>query len=107
VLRPPIQRTSRGFAFGYPLAPGGGSDRDAYGYARVSTEDQNLDLQHDALTKAGCEKVFDDKISGVRDDRPGLTDALSHLRAGDCLVVYKLDRLGRTMRGLRCRHRFP
>jgi DNA invertase Pin-like site-specific DNA recombinase len=70
------------------------------GYARVSTDDQNLDLQHDALTKAGCEKVFDDKISGARDDRPGLTDALSHLRAGDCLVVYKLDRLGRTMRSL-------
>jgi DNA invertase Pin-like site-specific DNA recombinase len=70
------------------------------GYARVSTDDQNLDLQHDALTKAGCEKVFDDKISGARDDRPGLSDALSHLRAGDCLVVYKLDRLGRTMRSL-------
>jgi DNA invertase Pin-like site-specific DNA recombinase len=70
------------------------------GYARVSTEDQNLDLQRDALTKAGCEKIFEDKISGARDDRPGLTDALSHLRAGDCLVVYKLDWLGRTMRGL-------
>ena len=70
------------------------------GYARVSTDDQNLDLQRDALAKAGCEKVFEDKISGARDDRPGLTDALSHLRAGDCLVVYKLDRLGRTMRGL-------
>jgi DNA invertase Pin-like site-specific DNA recombinase len=70
------------------------------GYARVSTQDQNLDLQHDALARAGCEKVFEDKASGARDDRPGLRDALSHCRQGDVLVVYKLDRLGRTMRGL-------
>jgi DNA invertase Pin-like site-specific DNA recombinase len=70
------------------------------GYARVSTQDQNLDLQHDALARAGCERVFDDKASGARDDRPGLRDALSHCRQGDVLVVYKLDRLGRTMRGL-------
>jgi DNA invertase Pin-like site-specific DNA recombinase len=70
------------------------------GYARVSTADQNLDLQHDALAEAGCEKVFDDKASGARDDRPGLAAALSHCRPGDTLTVYKLDRLGRTMRGL-------
>jgi DNA invertase Pin-like site-specific DNA recombinase len=70
------------------------------GYARVSTEDQNLDLQRDALAKAGCEKVFEDKLSGARDNRPGLAAALSHLRSGDCLVVWKLDRLGRTLRGL-------
>src|SRR5260370_18696396 len=70
------------------------------GYARVSTADQNLDLQHDALAAAGCEKVFEDKASGARDDRPGLRDALSHCRPGDGIVVYKLDRLGRTMRGL-------
>ncbi len=70
------------------------------GYARVSTADQNLDLQHDALAAAGCEKVFEDKASGARDDRPGLRDALSHCRPGDVIVVYKLDRLGRTMRGL-------
>ena len=70
------------------------------GYARVSTEDQNLDLQRDALKSAGCELVFSDKLSGARDDRPGLAEALSHLRAGDCLVVWKLDRLGRTLRGL-------
>jgi DNA invertase Pin-like site-specific DNA recombinase len=67
------------------------------GYMRVSTDDQNLDLQSDALAKAGCEKVFRDKASGARDDRPGLAHALSHLREGDCLVVWKLDRLGRRM----------
>jgi DNA invertase Pin-like site-specific DNA recombinase len=67
------------------------------GYMRVSTENQNLDLQRDALDKAGCEKVFEDKASGARDDRPGLAQALSHLRGGDCLVVWKLDRLGRRM----------
>lgn len=69
------------------------------GYARVSTTDQKFDLRHDALAKAGCEKVFEDKLSGARDDRPGLRNALSHCRPGDVLVVYKLDRLGRTMRG--------
>lgn len=70
------------------------------GYARVSTDDQNLDLQRDALTRAGCEQIHTDKASGARDDRPGLIHALSHLRKGDTLVVWKLDRLGRTMRGL-------
>jgi DNA invertase Pin-like site-specific DNA recombinase len=51
-------------------------------------------------TNAGCERIFTDKVSGARDDRPGLAEALSHLRHGDCLVVWKLDRLGRTLRGL-------
>jgi DNA invertase Pin-like site-specific DNA recombinase len=70
------------------------------GYARVSTRDQNLDLQRDALAKAGCERVFKEHASGARDDRPELAAALSHCRAGDTLVVYKLDRLGRSLRAL-------
>ena len=70
------------------------------GYARVSTQDQNLDLQLEALTKAGCKKVFDDKISGSRAERPGLTKALEMLREGDALVVWKLDRLGRSVKNL-------
>ena len=66
------------------------------GYARVSTEDQRLDLQRDALAAAGCYRVFEDRASGARADRPGLAAALSHLRRGDTLVVWRLDRLGRT-----------
>jgi Resolvase, N terminal domain len=66
------------------------------GYARVSTEDQRLDLQRDALSRAGCQRVFEDRASGARADRPGLAAALSHLRRGDTLVVWRLDRLGRT-----------
>jgi DNA invertase Pin-like site-specific DNA recombinase len=70
------------------------------GYARVSTEDQNLELQLDALKHAGCKRIFTDKISGTRANRPGLDDALSHVREGDMLIVWKLDRLGRTVKGL-------
>ncbi len=70
------------------------------GYARVSTEDQRLDAQQDALTAAGAECIFTDKASGARDDRPGLAAALSHARAGDCMVVTKLDRLGHGLRSL-------
>ena len=70
------------------------------GYARVSTDDQNLALQLDALKKSGCDRVFTDKVSGARLVRPGLDEALSHLRAGDTLVVWKLDRLGRSVKGL-------
>jgi len=70
------------------------------GYARVSTLDQNLALQRDALARAGCEKVLEDKASGSRADRPGLAQALDILRAGDTLVVWKLDRLGRSVQQL-------
>lgn len=67
------------------------------GYARVSTAEQNLGLQRDALECAGCETVFEDHASGAKTDRPGLTDALAHPRRGDVLIVWKLDRLGRSM----------
>lgn len=70
------------------------------GYARVSTADQSLQLQLDALKEANCKRVFSDKISGSRNARPGLDEALSHMRQGDTLVVWKLDRLGRTVKGL-------
>lgn len=67
------------------------------GYARVSTLDQNLDLQIDGLHAAGCERVFTDRTSGARADRPGLRDALGFARDGDLLVVWKLDRLSRSL----------
>lgn len=70
------------------------------GYARVSTDDQNLDLQLDALKKAGCEQLFTDQVSGAAALKTGLEAALAYLREGDTLVVWKLDRLGRTVKGL-------
>jgi len=70
------------------------------GYARVSSHEQNLDLQLEALNKASCTRIFTDRISGARQNRPGLAETLSHLREGDTLVIWKLDRLGRTIRGL-------
>lgn len=67
------------------------------GYARVSTADQKLDLQQDALTSAGCEQIFTDAASGAKSARPGLADALQACRPDDTLVVWKLDRLGRSL----------
>jgi DNA invertase Pin-like site-specific DNA recombinase len=70
------------------------------GYARVSTEGQNLSLQTDALTRVGCEQIFTDVAGGAKAERHGLAQSISHLRQGDTLVVWKLDRLGRSLRHL-------
>ena len=70
------------------------------GYARVSTEDQNLDLQIDALEEAKCDHIYKEKMSGTIHDRPALDKALNFMRKGDTLVVWKLDRLGRSLRHL-------
>lgn len=67
------------------------------GYARVSTADQYLGMQEDALKGAGCEDIFKDIVSGAKTARPGLHSAISHLRKGDTLVVWRLDRLGRSL----------
>ena len=67
------------------------------GYMRISRAEQNLDLQRDALERSGCERVFGDQASGAVKDRPGLSQALDHARAGDTLVVWKLDRIGRSL----------
>lgn len=71
-----------------------------YGYARVSTFDQNLELQLEALRSSGCDRIFEDKISGAKSKRPGLDKLLKVLRPGDTVIVWKLDRLGRSMRHL-------
>jgi DNA invertase Pin-like site-specific DNA recombinase len=70
------------------------------GYARVSTIEQNLNLQTDALEKIGCEKIFTDMASGAIDTRKGLIEAVDYCRNGDSLIVWKLDRLGRSLRHL-------
>src|SRR5947209_8766025 len=70
------------------------------GYARVSTQDQTLDLQKDALEKIGCIKIFTDTASGAQTDRKGLDEALAYVREGDTLVVWRLDRLGRSLKHL-------
>jgi DNA invertase Pin-like site-specific DNA recombinase len=67
------------------------------GYARVSTHDQTLNLQQDALQKAGCNKIFTDTASGAKTERKGLEEALRYVRTGDTLVVWRLDRLGRSL----------
>ena len=68
------------------------------GYMRVSTAEQNLALQRDALGAAGCERIYEDTCSGAVIERPGLAKALDHLRSGDALVVWKLDRIGRSLK---------
>lgn len=70
------------------------------GYARVSTIEQNPDLQHDSLKQAGCGKIFTDRASGAKAERPALNETLEYAREGDCLVVWRLDRLGRSLKHL-------
>src|SRR5919109_709204 len=72
------------------------------GYARVSTNEQHLDLQRDALRKAGvaAKDIYTDKVTGVKAERPGLQAALTHLREGDTFIVWRLDRLGRSLKHL-------
>ena len=71
-----------------------------FGYARVSTLEQNLDLQLRALEKAGCKKIFREKVSGANRDRPQFQRMLDQIRAGDTIVIWKLDRLARSTRDL-------
>ena len=70
------------------------------GYARVSTQDQHLDLQQDALKKAGCKKIIVDRVGGTVAERPGLAQVKELLREGDTLVVWRFDRLGRSVKDL-------
>lgn len=70
------------------------------GYARISTQDQSLDLQTDALAKAGCKEVYTDIVSGSKSSREGLDKLLKYIRKGDTVVVWKLDRLGRSLKNL-------
>lgn len=70
------------------------------GYARVSTKDQNLSLQMDALEKEGCKQIFQEKVSGAKSDRPELRKMIDQLREGDVIITWKLDRLGRSLRDL-------
>ena len=70
------------------------------GYARVSTKEQNLSLQMDALNREGCKRIFQEKISGAKADRPELRKMIDQLREGDVIVTWKLDRLGRSIRDL-------
>jgi DNA invertase Pin-like site-specific DNA recombinase len=78
----------------------GGQMGNIIGYARVSTEDQNLSLQLDDLKKAGCTKIFKDKISGAKSERKGLNECLNGLQEGDTLLVWRIDRLGRSLKHL-------
>ena len=87
-------------SFEKPLAPTVHTTVHKIGYARVSTRDQNLDLQTAALRAVGCDRIFEETMSGSKRERPELKRALDHLRAGDTLVVWKLDRLGRSVKDL-------
>lgn len=77
-----------------------GGKKMIVGYARVSTQDQNLQLQIDALQNAGCFEIFEERITGTKKDRPALNEMLKMLRAGDRVVVYKLDRISRSTKHL-------
>ncbi|KTD74461.1 recombinase family protein [Legionella tucsonensis] len=70
------------------------------GYARISTDDQNLNLQYDALNNAGCDRIIDDQITGSKIQRPGLEAALEYVREGDVFVVWRIDRLSRSLKDL-------
>ena len=70
------------------------------GYARISTKEQNLDLQTDALKQDGCEKIYTEVMSGTKADRPKLQELVNNLRPGDIVVIWKLDRLGRSLKHL-------
>jgi DNA invertase Pin-like site-specific DNA recombinase len=70
------------------------------GYARVSTGEQKMDLQLDALEEVGCEKIYTDELSGATSDRPGLQEAIDYVRPGDTLIVWRLDRFGRSLKDL-------
>ncbi len=72
------------------------------GYVRVSTSDQNLDLQLDALNQVGCDKIYKDIASGAKTDRGGLAEILKYIHSGDILVVWRLNRLGRSLRHRNC-----
>src|SRR5258707_10252909 len=97
--RPAARRITRARSAS-PIARDTTSKPMLIGYARVSTVDQNLALQRGALTEAGCQKIFTEQMSGAVTDRPALHDAFEFAHSGDTLIVWKLDRLARSMKQL-------